>query len=172
MRQTYFVVILIILILTGCSNVKESELTLADDSFASDKSYDGKRVSFVGYFTVPDNDIWETRGAEFITLQLSSKPCGMGDEAEHLLDFRLEESSIGKNKIFIPSTFDESNVVIITNDKQRLKCNQKIGLSGTIQFLQNMPPVKLRKVDPKTLQATEYAKYAYDLLDVRIDAVR
>lgn len=163
------------LLLFSCSsaNLTTGEELANDDILRQnpDKSYEGKRVTFTGYLVLPDHNLFEGRGKDMVSFSLSNKPCGLGEDAEDVCSsFEAESSSLGKNVVEIPSQFDESNVTIHTHDGKGIKCNQKMKVSGTVRYGENQKPVMTVKIDPKTMQQSDFANYAYSLEDIRFDA--
>lgn len=163
------------LLLSACGgNFSQGELLEDDKVITRDQkqSYEGKRVSFQGYFEVPDSDIWEGRGVTEQTITIINKPCTDKEDAESVTSVSLPLNSLYKNAMDIPTSFHEGNVYIITNDKERLRCRDKIKVSGTVEYAKNWKPVELVdvKMDKKgNVTRTPYNSYSYSLKDVRID---
>lgn len=163
------------LFFTACGENKSAGEPVADEKMIrldEKKSYEGKRVSFEGYFKVPDNDIWSGRGSNEETISLSDKPCTDKQDANSIVAFSIHLSSLSNNALEVPSSFNESNVFIRTNDGERLRCRDKIKVSGTVEYVKNMNPIELMDVqmDKKGNVTSKTVKsHAYNLKDIRID---
>lgn len=162
------------LLLTACVNLTTGELLKDDKVIKTDEkqSYEGKRVSFEGYFEVPSSDIWDGRGVTEQTISIIDKPCTNKTDASSVTSVSLPLNSLYKNAMDIPAHFNEGNVFIITNNREKLRCRDKIKVSGTVEYVKNWKPVELVdvKMDEKgNVTRTPYKSYAYNLKDVRID---
>lgn len=165
------------LLFTACgNNLTEGELLPDDTKIKRDEKqfFEGKRVAFEGYFEVPGSDIWDTRGVTQQTIHISNKPCTDKTDANSIASIELPMNSLYKNAIDIPTSFNEGNVFIITNAREKLRCRDKIKVSGTVEYAKNWKPIELVdvKMDKKgNVTRTPYKSYAYSLKEVRIDKV-
>ena len=138
---------------------------------SQNKAYEGRRVSFTGYLVVPNHDIGSAHGREFQSFYLSSTPCGEGN-TKRLAQFSAKLGGLGKNVVEIPHNFGEANVVVHTADGQCRKCDQKITVSGTVKYLNDVQPVELSKLNPDTGEQEVCQSYSFSLEDVRLDAAQ
>jgi hypothetical protein len=103
-----------------------------------DPSNHGKRLALEGYFSV-DGDIVIGRGD--VSVNLSEGVKGGGETASFYLP-----TGVGNNAVKFPSgsTYALSDIRIVTSDGSKVKFNDRIRVSGTVEVNKNFPAINGR----------------------------
>ncbi len=157
-------------IFTACSNFsqpkRELGTTVKMNELLQDTSYQSKRVTVEGYFCIT-NDLSATTKIFtlpfFANVTFDKDSLPVTDWREARLSVRLECEEDGANTFYTPSDFTAKDLILHTNDGEKLPYNTKVRISGDVEFMVSAK---------KSFYWDERAKrYSATLDNVRIDKI-
>ena len=125
----------------ACNNLLTPKQDLGEfvemETLLKDTTYQGKRVSVEGYFCLTSD--LETRSDKFGLSFLSDVK--FNKEAIPVYNWKTPSVTVylkcykdGVNTFYVPSSFEEKDLKLYTNDGEELPYNAKVRLSGDVDF--------------------------------------
>ena len=162
------------IVISGCGHAHLTKGELVDPlqnqliKLETDKANNNKRVSVIGYpaFT---GDIKAGLGDDPV-LNVNTEPDGKG---RLLASFTIAFGT-GSNKVYVPETFTNHDIVLYDNEGQKHPYDEKMQFSFTLKLQQDRTRITQYPLNEAGLPIMDSALQVYPtyLTDIRIDKVQ
>jgi hypothetical protein len=180
LRLSVFVVIIILLAFSSCKNneVGNFVTTQVLDTLNLDYANNGKRIYFSGYLSFGHLPAFVSKTYIAVESDNTVKMEAFDDtsyNANRLANLKINYGT-GANSISYPEKdFTDEEVVVTTNDKQKLNLFQKVSISGTVSLDKKTKTTMMKtfRIEGSLIPSVRtVTKYDMTLTDIRIDKIK